>query len=66
MYYEERLIDGIWCFRHNPTDAFKPMSTTQLNKKIADLNARLSVAENAMFKMREELKEGIVAFIEAL
>lgn len=41
MYYEEKLINGMWHYKTNPMAEFKPMSVELLHRKIDQLCDRL-------------------------
>lgn len=37
MFYEEKLVQCIWCYRTNPNGMFIPMSSSMLTEKITEL-----------------------------
>ena len=51
MYYEEKLIDGVWCHRSSPRAEYKPMNSAKLNNKI---NKLILAADKAYDKGYEQ------------
>lgn len=41
MYYEEKIIDGVLCFRTTPKGEFKPMSSNKLTDRLIQANNNL-------------------------
>lgn len=37
MYYNKKLIDGVWCYKLTPNAEFQPMTSKMLHDKIATL-----------------------------
>jgi len=34
MYYEEKIINGVLCYRSTPSSEFKPFTVEELSKKV--------------------------------
>jgi len=41
MYYEEKVIDGVLCYRNRPNEDFEPMSQKQLTDRVRCLQSEL-------------------------
>ena len=41
MYFEEKIIDGVLCFRTTPKAQFQPYTAEMLTKKIVKLTSEL-------------------------
>jgi len=60
MYYEEKLINGVWHWRGLPTEDFKPMDLWRLHHKITDAEDRLYHCQQQLTEANrrgEELRE---------
>lgn len=42
MYFEERAIAGILCYRTDPNKPFEQYTKAQLTEKVADLNMKIA------------------------
>ncbi len=42
MYYEEKLINGVWHFRGTPTGNWEIMSNEMINRKLTDAKTELN------------------------
>lgn len=58
MYYEEKIIDGILCWRSGPNDPWTRFSMKDLSQRAKQLDA--------VTKERDELKQQVQAAQEAL
>jgi hypothetical protein len=43
MYYEEKFVNGEWCFRVHPKGVFIPLSLEMLQKRITELKQQLKI-----------------------
>ena len=50
MFYEEKLINGIWQFRHSPNAEFEPMGLSRLNDKCNELSEKLAKKQSVIDK----------------
>lgn len=41
MYYEEKIIDGVLCFRGSPKESFTPMSAEMLTQRLLRVKEEL-------------------------
>lgn len=46
MYHEEKIINGVLCWRGTPAGKFVPYTKKQLTNKIEKLNSELAKAQN--------------------
>ena len=46
MYYEEKLIDGIWMWRNTPKGTWVKMSSSKLHTKITELENTIAAIRN--------------------
>lgn len=46
MYYEEKVIDGILCWRGSPNSAFKQYTTKELTEKLIKATALINKLTN--------------------
>ena len=62
MYYEEKIIDGVLCYRLKPDGSWVPLSTEELLRRFshAMADSRKLKAENERLKesLRQISKEG--------
>lgn len=63
MYYEEKLINGIWCFRLSPNGTFRQMSIEKLSEKISELKDKVNYlkSEGKYEILSNDLKEVVLA-----
>ena len=47
MYYEEKIVNGVLCFRTTPNTPFVEFSKEKLTSKIAELEQKLSLHKEA-------------------
>jgi len=52
MYFEEKMIDGVMCYRTNPQAEFEPYS-------LEELSHRYKEAQDDARRLRRELNEAI-------
>ena len=59
MYYEEKIIDGVLCYRYTPKGEFRPMSAERIVKRIKDFEMLIAEKFDQMDKMysKEEVEE---------
>lgn len=62
MYYEEKQIEGVWYYRHDPKGAWKKMSLEQILRK--ERNALYT--ENETLKLRIADLESLISKISRL
>lgn len=59
MYYEEKVINGVLCFRGLPTEPFREMSKEQLTNRIitlkSDLHTKNTLYEKAPWWMNPDV-----------
>ena len=48
MYYEERIIDGVLCWRDTPDGEWHEFTPVELTDKIAELEYRLADALDSL------------------
>jgi hypothetical protein len=48
MYYEEKVIDGVLCWRGNPKDEFKPYTAEELTLRVVRAEALIDKARNLL------------------
>ena len=46
MYYEEKIINGVLCYRTTPDDFFRPLSRERMTERIIDLENKLKMVSN--------------------
>jgi len=56
MYYDERLIDGIWMWRGTPDGEWEPMDSRKLHNKINDLEIQLGAISDHLFNCHESFR----------
>lgn len=68
MYYKEKLIEGVWCFKSTPNGEWIPMSikqlTHRLNERIAHLESSLDLSKAMEAEEADEVILNIRAFSE--
>ena len=47
MYYEEKIVNGVLCFRTTPHTPFVEFSKEKLTEKIGELEKKLSLRKEA-------------------
>ena len=59
MYYEEKSIEGVLCYRYTPNGKFQPMSAEMLMKELTMYKELYAEKFDQMDKMysKEEVKE---------
>lgn len=57
MYYKEKLINGVWHYKTTPNMEWKPMSITQLEKKLALQEVELNKLRKSSRYLLEALQE---------
>lgn len=60
MYYEEKIIDGILCWRNDPDGPWIPFTLARLSGRTIDLQSRISSLEADLQEARfslERIKE---------
>lgn len=65
MYYEEDIVNGMWCYRTTPWESWIPFTEAQLEEKkksIAYFNERILTLEAQLEKYQEVLKKCHTAF----
>lgn len=53
MFYEEKLIDGVWHCRSHPEEEFRPLTTAQLNDRLSQERAARERAEQDAAHVRQ-------------
>lgn len=56
MYYEEKLINGIWMWRGNPNGEWIEMDSRKLHNKIEDLENRLGAISDHLSNCHEAFR----------
>jgi hypothetical protein len=46
MYYDEKLIDGVWYYKNMPNAKWQPMSIFKLTNKIKRMQTELGKLNN--------------------
>ena len=41
MYYEEKMINGLWCWRDDPDGEWIPFTQEQLSRLVESLNEKI-------------------------
>lgn len=55
MYYEEKIINGVLCWRGGPEDEFQPYTLEELSRRYVSLENRTRQAiREAFAKLRSE------------
>lgn len=54
MYYEEKEIDGILCFRLSLTGEFREIGKVQLTAKINRLKSQIRILNEKIFDLERE------------
>ena len=58
MYYEEKIINGVFCFRNSPKGTFSQMSPRQLTDKFLNFKSESDESKrslvNSQIKIMEE------------
>jgi hypothetical protein len=44
MYYEEKIINGVLCWRTDPKDEFAPYTIEELSSRVVSQGARIEAA----------------------
>ncbi len=55
MYYEEKMIDGILCWRNKPDGVFKPCTLEELSAEVVGLREKKEILRNKVKKLKKEL-----------
>ena len=55
MYYQEKIINGVLCFRTSPNASFKEYSIEYLSQRVLDLQLEVSQLNNKIYEMTEIL-----------
>ena len=53
MYYEEKIIDGILCWRNKPDGDFKPCTLEELSAEVVRLKKENKILESKIEKIKE-------------
>jgi len=62
MYYEEKIIDGVLCWRNNPDDEFTPYTAEQLSRKYEQEKEQTL----CLREIEEELRAQLARCVDAL
>ena len=62
MYYEEKIINGVLCFRNSKSKEFRPYSPEGLTQRIEQLEKALNKTESEL----DAIKENIAKFANTL
>lgn len=52
MYYEEKMIDGVLCWRGGQNDEWQPISTESLSRRLLAADSRVAELEGQVEAMR--------------
>ena len=55
MCYEEKLINGIWHYRHSSNEKFREFTNTNLHQKISNMNIMLKDIDTKISEIIERL-----------
>lgn len=57
MYFEEKLINGILCYRSSPKDEFTPYSEEQILDKYLQMKSELSKSFNSQQLLQTKIAD---------
>lgn len=57
MYYEEKMINGVLCWRGNPDDDFTPYTLEELSRKFEDEQKQKAAIDEISCRRYEEILE---------
>lgn len=55
MYYEEKIIDGVLCYRYSPKAEWTPMGPQSLTKRICELREENRKLREALYEVYREI-----------
>ena len=58
MFYQEKIINGVLCWRGTPDGAFTPFTIEQLSGRVKDLEAAISVYTERFNRIGEIIAGG--------
>jgi len=64
MFYEEKIIDGVLCFRNSPNGNFRPMSAELIAEKFKRFEMLISEKYDQMDKMYS--KDEVIVLLNKL
>jgi len=50
MYHEQKLVDGVWCYRNHPDAKWTRYTLEELSLMYEDLDRRLNVVLAALYR----------------
>jgi len=56
MYYEEKVIDGVLCWRNKPGGQWTPFANAQLTARLLNMEDRISDLENKVEQICPTIK----------
>ena len=57
MYHEEKIIDGVLCFRSTPKGLFQPYTAKLLTEKIVKLKEKINQQADEIENLAERLED---------
>jgi hypothetical protein len=56
MYYEEKVINGVLCWRGLPTDTWQECSSRELTKRLLELQSNVAAAAEKLEFVRDNMQ----------